>query len=343
MALIGSSVTPVPDFEKLVMLLSCSLIDVKEFTWRSIAFSRAGIKLLAKKEIILEISGCQPGRWYQARSLKVRLLRVMRHRSGDLHSAGSPPQNRIDDRNPIRLALLLLALTLLPPCLSACGTARKVDISSTPPGAQVLALDGSVLGQTPLSLTDEKLERATLEGKLALRLESPGYLERELLLDLSARDTHSITLTPQSSDYFKKALLSDHALNVNELTRELLQIHGLLINQKTDEAEKRILSFQQMYPSVAASHVMLAQVLSKRGKSDEARTHLLRALKLDPNDPVASRTLLGVSKPAAAAAQATTSATEVPVSPQSADPALPADTSASGNPVYNANEGGPTQ
>ncbi len=219
--------------------------------------------------------------------------------------------------------------------LTGCGSARKVDITTSPPGAQVLAIDGTPLGETPLTLTAEKLEKASQEGRLAIRLESPGYLERELLLDLSARDTHAVTLTPQSSDYFKKTLLANYGPNVNELTRELLRIHGLLINQKAEEAEKRIQSFQQTYPTVAASHVMMAQVLSKRGKNSEARMHLLRALKLDPNDPVASRALLGESKaedtPAAAETGGVTGATN-------SGEASPVGKSPAGNPVFNAQD-----
>jgi len=239
--------------------------------------------------------------------------------------------------------LILIAVAFS--CLSACGSARKVEITTTPPGAQVLAIDGSELGQTPLILTDDKLEKATQDGKLALRLEAPGHLERELILELSARDTHAITLTPQTADYFKKTLLSNYAPQVNTLTRELLQIHGLLINQKAEEAQKRISSLLQAYPSVAATHVMMAQVLTKQGKIEEARMHLLRALKLDPNDPVASRVLLGevkvaseVNPPQTASATPSTEPVAGNEAPKESTPST--GTSPDGNPVFDAKEGG---
>ncbi len=180
--------------------------------------------------------------------------------------------------------------------LSACGTvARRVEISSTPTGASVRTAQGQVLGVTPVTLESDTLALASSSGMVSVVLNAPGHLERELLLELHAASSHQVNLTPARPELFRESLLSTHAVDINALTREILQIHGLIINRRSTEAEKRIADFQKSYPSIAAPHVMLAQIFAKQGKVDEAKKELLRALSLDPRDPVASRSLLGVT------------------------------------------------
>jgi hypothetical protein len=219
------------------------------------------------------------------------------------------------------------ALLLILGLLSACGTlSRKVDVTSIPEGASVRTRQGQPLGVTPLTLEADALTQASDGNQLAVVLAAPGHLERELLMDLHARQSHTVALTPARPEAFRESLISTYASDINALSREILQIHGLIINRRAAEAEKRIAEFQKVYPSIAATHVMLARLLAKQGKPEEAKKQLLRALSLDPRDPVASRALLGTAKetPTATAADPTRQPAEVypatETAPASANP-----------------------
>lgn len=185
------------------------------------------------------------------------------------------------------------AVSMLALAATACATTGRVELKSEPGGAEVSNLAGEKLGQTPLSLKDDALAKAVRDGRFAVVLSSPGYADREVLMELHGDDTHTVRLRPLDESYFSQRLLNDFSRESNAMARELLQIQGLLIVKKLDEAEKRLTEFQKRFPNIAASYVLLGNIESARGNAQKARGYLARARQIDPADPVIAR-LLGV-------------------------------------------------
>jgi Flp pilus assembly protein TadD len=100
-----------------------------------------------------------------------------------------------------------------------------------------------------------------------------------------------VRLTKADQDYFSKKLLTDFSAETNKMARELMQMHGLVLAGKLDEAEKLLSEFQKQFPNIAASYVLSASIENQRGKRDSARRYLMRANQIDPNDPVVLRML----------------------------------------------------
>jgi tetratricopeptide (TPR) repeat protein len=213
------------------------------------------------------------------------------------------------------LVLVLAACALLP----ACGGFSRVrlELKSEPSGAEISTLQGEKLGSTPLTLQDQSLEKAVRDGRLMVTLSAPGYATRELLLEFHGQDSHDVKLSRLDEDYLLKKLMTDFSRQSNELARELLQIQGLLVINKLDEAEKQLEGFQKRFPNIAASYVMLGNLEAARGDLAKARAYFVRARSIDPGDPVIAR-LLGtaVESDRAPASQPSPSSPSQPKGPQ---------------------------
>jgi hypothetical protein len=189
--------------------------------------------------------------------------------------------------------LLLGCLTFY----SGCGASNRVELKTTPAGAEVFDRGDNKLGVTPLTLEGEPLERASEDKRLFVTVRNPGYESRSLILDYrGGLDTHELTLSKQEDAFFSKTTLNDFAPQVNEMVRQLLGIQGLLVVKKLDQAERELETFQKRYPQVAAGLVMQATVSISRGQSDRALGYLKRARQLDPADPVVTRMLKGLTE-----------------------------------------------
>ena len=193
--------------------------------------------------------------------------------------------------NATRFFLLLFLI-------SACSSVgvTKVEIKSNPPAAQVLSLERKVVGVTPLVLTGDILKQNSKEGRVFVILSAPGYVERELFLDVHGDDVHQVTLAKLDENYFIDKILGSLSPEANHMARDLLQIQALLLSKKINEAETGILEFQKRFPNIASSFVLLAGVEMARGNVPKARGYLLRAQSLDPSDPVAARLLASDQK-----------------------------------------------
>ncbi len=172
---------------------------------------------------------------------------------------------------------------------SACSP--RVLIHSNPDGAGVWTNDGVLVGETPLILEGDKLESLEQSGRLNLILKYPKYFPRQIVWDIHYRDEHTVELTPVSGESFAEVVLKYYSKELNEITRELLKIQGLVIARKLNEAEERLIEFQNIYPNLVPSFVLRANIFMMKGQTKEAEQHLLRARTLDPNDAVVQRML----------------------------------------------------
>jgi len=172
--------------------------------------------------------------------------------------------------------------------LVSCASMKvgKVQVTSVPSGAEVLSFYGKSLGVTPLTLTAEMILGATYGNKIFLLLQTPGFMEREVIFDLHGEDTIEVNLTQLDAKYFTERFMSDFSQKGNEMARELLRIHGMVITRNFDDAEKNLELFQQTYPAIAAAYVLSADVYAARGDLVRAQAYLNRAYSIDKDDPV---------------------------------------------------------
>lgn len=95
-------------------------------------------------------------------------------------------------RSDNSIALFLAAL-LLPSCASLSRS--RVEVRTVPAGAEVRTIAGEVLGKTPLVLEADALDKARRNGRLAVRVENPGYVSRELDLEVHGENLHELELS----------------------------------------------------------------------------------------------------------------------------------------------------
>jgi hypothetical protein len=182
--------------------------------------------------------------------------------------------------------------------LQGCaGMSRRVDLRTDPPGAEVTDRAGGVLGTTPLTLEKEALAKVTDHDRLYVRIRKPGYEPRTLILDVDGADQHDIALSKLEEKYFTQTTLNDFTPEINGMTRELLQIQGLLVVRNNAQAERELEAFLKKYPHVAPALVMMANVELARGEREKARGYLTQASSIDPADPVVQRMLKALSGP----------------------------------------------
>ena len=167
----------------------------------------------------------------------------------------------------------------------------RVTLKSDPAGAQVQNFRGEVIGTTPLVLQGDRLDQAKRNGRLVLTVSHPQHLQRELVLDVHGEDSYEVALTRLDEDYFHHQLLKHYPRQSNELIRDLLQIQGYLVVNKVNEAQSALSDFQKRFPNIAAAYVLSANVALIKGDKASARSYLLRAQSLDPDDPVVARML----------------------------------------------------
>ncbi len=178
--------------------------------------------------------------------------------------------------------------------VSGCAS-RSVEVASDPPGAEVQTMGGETLGTTPVILRNEALEKAmSSDGLMAIRLVGPGYLPQALMVEVRGADAYRLQMTKLDDNFFKRYVLRDYTAEHNFMVREMLNIQGLIRTKKFPEAEKQLLGFQERFPTIAMTHVMLSNLALLRGDRVLAKRYLLQAQTLDPEDPIILRTLGGM-------------------------------------------------
>jgi hypothetical protein len=186
------------------------------------------------------------------------------------------------------LGIALSASLILGGC---AGAQKRVELRTEPTNATVAHVDAGQLGSTPLVLAGDQLERLSREDRLVVTLDSPGYASRELVLDLHGDDSYTVSLSKLDDGYFRQRFLKDYHVKVNEMARALLKAQGLIMTRNLDEAERLLVEFQESYPNVASSYALRGNIELLRGEPEKARSYLLRAEALDPNDPEIKRGL----------------------------------------------------
>ena len=187
------------------------------------------------------------------------------------------------------------ALAILVCLLTAACSANRVELRSDAKDVAFRAVGGESLGGSPLVLEGDGLAKARQQdGRLAVQVSAPGYLTREVILDVHGQDVHEIKLTEETPTSFLSDVLPLNKAPVNQIVRELFVIQDLLVARRTDDAQKAVSAFIEKYPAIAAGYVFQANLHLMAGKVNEARLQLLRAKALDGGDSTIQRMLASV-------------------------------------------------
>lgn len=170
--------------------------------------------------------------------------------------------------------------------LTACSSLKKeVRIESNPTGADIINKQKQLIGQTPYVIGEADLSKIKDGDKIYITVTKPGYEARTIITELREIDTHSVNLVAQSVESFKKDVLFQHNDRSNELVRDILVIQGLLMAGQYQECEKKISSFEERYPNIAAVYVLRANIEMIKKNKVAAMQYLKKAEKIDPDDP----------------------------------------------------------
>jgi tetratricopeptide (TPR) repeat protein len=190
------------------------------------------------------------------------------------------------------------ALALLLGYVLICGCSSvNVMVQSEPSGATVLLRD-KVIGVTPLDLKANDYKDEFAKQFLELKVQLKGHQPKDILVATQGYQNISLKLEVYDPNYYQKTILSDFQDQSNFLVREILQIQGLIVAGKNQDAEDRLKLFLQKYPNLSAPYVLQANLELGRKQRDNAIHNLERAISLDPSDAVVVRMLENLKKQA---------------------------------------------
>lgn len=185
-------------------------------------------------------------------------------------------------------ALTLLALA------QACATGgARVEVKSTPEGAEVAIVrpnSGGLipLGKTPLLLSPEQFPDLGAR-LLTLQVRKDGYQSENIILpegataglaqmNFTLRDANPSAATGKSNE-----------VSNNELARGIASIHKQVAKKNFDDAIRLIDNLLARYPRVATLYDLLGGVHYLRKDSNRALEAFKRSLDLEPNNAETSR------------------------------------------------------
>jgi tetratricopeptide (TPR) repeat protein len=171
---------------------------------------------------------------------------------------------------------------------------KQITITSNPTEAEIFSSSGIKIGETPKILTAADLKLLVNEDHLNFVIRKLGFIERQVIYSSQDLTEIKLSLSPMTNETFNLNVIQAYSKDLNLLTRDLLQIHGLIFLNKYQEALDKITIFQKKYSGVAASHTLMGSIFKSKGRSKEAREQFLRALSIDKNDETASRALINM-------------------------------------------------
>lgn len=182
--------------------------------------------------------------------------------------------------------------------LSSCSyfkqtvEAKKiVKINSSPLDAEIYSLKGEKIGTTPKTLSEADLKQLQTGDHLNFVIKKGGFVEREIVSSILAVTDIKVNLTPLTNATFNENILYSYSSELNLLTRELLQIQGLIFLNKYSDAMDKLALFQKSFPNVAAAYALMGNIYLSQGKQKEAKEQLLRAQSIDQKDETVARAL----------------------------------------------------
>ncbi len=177
---------------------------------------------------------------------------------------------------------------------TSCSS-KVIRVESKPTSAQVF-LNDKPIGKTPMDLKSTDFKQEFNKPYVDIKVVNAGFEPKTMLVATNSIQKINVELKPYDKKYFETKLMSDFQDSSNELIREVLQIQGLIVAQKMDEAEEKNKNFMKRYPNVAAAFVLQSSIEVAKNNIDQAMKNLKRAAQIDPADPVVVRAMESLKK-----------------------------------------------
>jgi hypothetical protein len=188
--------------------------------------------------------------------------------------------------------ILISFFALLFGCTSGPSKhATELSFDSAPQAVDVFLKDGTKIGTTPFKIQSGELQKYSESGFVLVKARKVGVLDESFLVPLNSYGEFKLKLTQVSNDHFNNWVMPSYSVQMNELTKTMLEIQAKLFLREFKEAKIEIEKLKLKFPHLAAGHTMLATLALHENKREEARGHLIRALEIDKNDSTATRLL----------------------------------------------------
>lgn len=189
-------------------------------------------------------------------------------------------------RNTLRYFCLLNFVLLLSSC-----TTTQLSINSEPPGAEVVIVndDGreDKLGQTPLNLTPEMMERFPTNN-WRVSLNKTGFIKDQLFIETKMfRELGriSIKLTPEAN--WKEAYQDNNAYKyLNDVSSMSAEIQASTVKGDFGKAESLATSLVTRYPKLSVGWNLLGNIYYLQKRIDKAVESYQKSLAINPEDQV---------------------------------------------------------
>jgi hypothetical protein len=170
------------------------------------------------------------------------------------------------------------------PFLTACST--TMTVLSSPPGADVF-IGENLIGKTPITLEESKLESAKKADGYLLRVEKPGYRRVWLWSPQGLRgvelqvNLQTFKLDDTADSKLAKSMSRPE---LYRLSARMLNLQQQLLTSRDYDADQ-IEALRSAQPGSGGAQFLYALSLLRQDKTDEAKQALTLALELSPQEP----------------------------------------------------------
>lgn len=191
----------------------------------------------------------------------------------------------------IRVYLLSLIFFLAGCSIFSSQNKRgTITITSVPPKADIF-LGGNNIGQTPMEIPQSQYESSVQDGFVVVTIKRVSYYPQQVYAPVDGIKNINVDLSKIVDSDLEVLVQSGWLSKANEMTRRLLQIHGLMVAKKLNTAKAELIQFQKDNPNIAASYTLLANIYLVEGNLAEAQGLLNRAINLNSKDATALKLL----------------------------------------------------
>ncbi len=168
---------------------------------------------------------------------------------------------------------------------------KPLKITSSQENAEIYSSDNKLLGKTPFTMEESEILKVASNGVFQITVRKDGYQDQSLAIFVGEINEIKIDLKVLSDDHFNQWVLGSYSRQANVMIRDLLNYQGLIFLGDYDTAKTNLENFLKVRPGLGAPYTMLASIALKSNDPVLAKSLLLKALYLDPNDLTADKML----------------------------------------------------
>lgn len=188
----------------------------------------------------------------------------------------------------------IIKIIFLTVILSSCSFFKKnielnehVTINSAPSSAEVYSDSGEMLGVTPLTLNQEKLNLVQKNQIVSVSIKKINHIDRQLVFKNLGVTEISVTLARINEEAVKDLIRGPLSAHVNEILKKMIQVQEGIITKKLASSEALINQLATDFPNVASFYVLEAAIDIQNKKYEHAKIILEKSLMLDNTNELA--------------------------------------------------------